>query len=136
MLVLKYHLCSSTNKILFFSKLGFPWWLSGREPACNVGDMDLIPGSGRSPGVENGNSLQWSHVDTLCSFTQCLLPTASSTFSFSSSLLLSPSLLHSLQVLIHRHNYTRIPQHTTLIKSIQFSHCPLQNRSQVIRLAL
>ena len=36
-------------------------WLSSKEFACNVGavgDMDLIPGSGRSPREENGNPLQ------------------------------------------------------------------------------
>ena len=27
-----------------------PRWLSGKESACNAGDVDLIPGSGRSPG--------------------------------------------------------------------------------------
>ena len=27
---------------------------------ANVGDMDLIPESGRSPGEENGNPLQYS----------------------------------------------------------------------------
>ena len=26
------------------------WWLSGKESACNTGDLDLIPGLGRSPG--------------------------------------------------------------------------------------
>ena len=26
---------------------GFPWWLSGKEPACNAGDGDSIPRSGR-----------------------------------------------------------------------------------------
>ena len=29
---------------------GLPWWLSGKESTCNTGDLDLIPGSGRSPG--------------------------------------------------------------------------------------
>ena len=29
----------------------------GKESACNVGDMGLIPGLGRSPGEENGHSL-------------------------------------------------------------------------------
>ena len=28
----------------------------------NAGDMDLIPGSGRSPGEENGNTLQYSFL--------------------------------------------------------------------------
>ena len=26
------------------------WWLSGKESACNVGDVVSIPGSGRYPG--------------------------------------------------------------------------------------
>ena len=40
-----------------------PWlprWLSGKESACNAGDMGLIPGLRRSPGEENGNPLQYS----------------------------------------------------------------------------
>ena len=32
----------------------------GKESACNVGDTDSIPGSGRSPGGGNGNPLQYS----------------------------------------------------------------------------
>ena len=34
---------------------GLPWWLSGKESTCNTGDMDLIPGWGRSPGGGRGN---------------------------------------------------------------------------------
>ena len=40
---------------------GLPWWLRGRESACNAGstrDMGSIPG--RSPGGGNGNSFQYS----------------------------------------------------------------------------
>ena len=40
--------------------LEFSWWLSGKEPVCNAGDMGLIPGSGRSPGEGNDNPLQYS----------------------------------------------------------------------------
>ena len=29
----------------------------GKESACNAGDPGLIPGSGRSPGEENGYPL-------------------------------------------------------------------------------
>ena len=29
----------------------------GKESACNAGDVDLIPGLGRSPGGGHGNSL-------------------------------------------------------------------------------
>ena len=31
-----------------------------RESACNEGDLGLIPRSGRSPGLGNGNPLQYS----------------------------------------------------------------------------
>ena len=31
--------------------------------ACNVGDLGLIPGSGRSPGEGNGNLLQYSCLE-------------------------------------------------------------------------
>ena len=31
-----------------------------KESACNEGDVDSIPGSGRSPGEGNGSPLQYS----------------------------------------------------------------------------
>ena len=34
-----------------------------KESACNAGDLGLIPGSGRSPGEENGNPLQYSCLE-------------------------------------------------------------------------
>ena len=37
----------------------FPWWLKGKESACNARDQGSIPGSGRSPGKGNGNPLQY-----------------------------------------------------------------------------
>ena len=40
-----------------------PRWLSGKESACQWGDTSLIPGSGRSPGEENGNPLQYSCLE-------------------------------------------------------------------------
>ena len=30
---------------------GFPWGSAGKESACNVGDLGLIPGLGRYPGA-------------------------------------------------------------------------------------
>ena len=36
----------------------------GKEFACNAGDMSSIPGSGRSPGEENGNPLQYSCLES------------------------------------------------------------------------
>ena len=34
--------------------LGFPGGSAGEESNCNVGDLGLIPGLGRSPGEGNG----------------------------------------------------------------------------------
>ena len=42
---------------------GFPGHLDGKESACNVGDLGLIPGSERSPGEGNGNPLQYSCLE-------------------------------------------------------------------------
>ena len=39
---------------------GFPGGSEVKVSACNVGDPGSIPGSGRSPGEENGNPLQYS----------------------------------------------------------------------------
>ena len=36
-----------------------PFTPAGKESACNVGDLGLIPGLGRSPGEENGYVLQY-----------------------------------------------------------------------------
>ena len=35
----------------------------GMNLACNAGDPGSIPGLGRSPGVGNGNSLQYSGLE-------------------------------------------------------------------------
>ena len=40
--------------------LGFLGGLECKESACNVGDLGLIPGLGRSPGRGHGNPLQYS----------------------------------------------------------------------------
>ena len=37
--------------------MGFPGGSAGKVSASNVGDLGLIPGSGRSPGEGNGNPL-------------------------------------------------------------------------------
>ena len=35
----------------------------GKESACNVGDLDLNPGLGRSPGERSGKPLQYSWLE-------------------------------------------------------------------------
>ena len=43
--------------------LGFPGSLAGKESACNVGDLGLIPGLGRSREEGNGYPLQHSGLE-------------------------------------------------------------------------
>ena len=43
--------------------MGLPWWLSGEESACSVGDAGLISGLERSPGEGDGNPLQYSCLE-------------------------------------------------------------------------
>ena len=51
----------------FRDLLGFPGGTSGKEFTCycrshgtNTGDIEPVPGSGRSPGVGSGTPLQYS----------------------------------------------------------------------------
>ena len=41
--------------------MGFRCGLAGKESTCNVRDLDLIPGLGKSPGEGKGYPLQSSH---------------------------------------------------------------------------
>ena len=43
--------------------LGFPGGPAGKESACNVGDLGLIPGLGRSSGEGKGYPLQYSDLE-------------------------------------------------------------------------
>ena len=43
--------------------MGFPYGSAGKESACNVGDLDSIPGLERSPERGHGNSLQYSCLE-------------------------------------------------------------------------
>ena len=43
--------------------LGFPCSSAGKESACNVGDLSLSPGLGRSPGEGKGYPLQYSGLE-------------------------------------------------------------------------
>ena len=55
-----------TLNLLFYNSLkitGFPGGSMVKNLPANVGDTDLIPGWGRSPGEGNGNSLQYSCLE-------------------------------------------------------------------------
>ena len=45
--------------------MGFPGGSEGKESACSAGDLDSIPGLGRSPAEGNCNSLQHSCLENL-----------------------------------------------------------------------
>ena len=50
-------ICRKKHKVLVFN--GFLGGSDGKESACNVGDLGLIPGLGRSPGDRHFNPLQY-----------------------------------------------------------------------------
>ena len=55
-------MCTGYTQILYHL-MGFPSGSDGKESPCNAGDLDLIPGLGRSPGEGNGNPLQYSCLE-------------------------------------------------------------------------
>ena len=52
-----------TNYLCVSMCVGFPGASEGKESACNAEDMSLIPGLGRFPGGEHGNSFQYSCLE-------------------------------------------------------------------------
>ena len=57
---------SIRNKVVFADNItfhGFPGCSAGKESACNAGDLDSIPGLGRSPGEVNSSPLQYSGLE-------------------------------------------------------------------------
>ena len=43
--------------------MGFSCGSAGKESACGMGDLGLIPGLGRSPGEGKGYPLQYSSLE-------------------------------------------------------------------------
>ena len=66
--------------------LGFPCSSDGKELACNVGDLGLIPGLERSPGKRKGYPLQYSDLDN---FMDCISPWCPKELDKTEQLLLS-----------------------------------------------
>ena len=56
---------NSARNLSWCSTMGFPESSAGKEFICNVGDLGLIPGLGRSPGGGHGNSLQYSCLENI-----------------------------------------------------------------------
>ena len=53
----------SMKDLRSYQTMGFPHSSAGKESTWYAGDWGSIPGSGRSPGKENGNSLQCSCLE-------------------------------------------------------------------------
>ena len=78
--------------------LDFPCGSAGKESACNVGDLGLIPGLGRYPGEGTGYPLQYSGLEDS---TDCIVHGVAKSqtrlsgfhFHFSLSLVLPASLI-------------------------------------------
>ena len=51
------------NYFFLWANLGFPGGSDGKESICNVGDLSLIPGLGRSPRGGHSNPLQYSCLE-------------------------------------------------------------------------
>ena len=49
--------------MVYYTYLGFPCDLAGRESACNEGDLGSVPGLGRSPGEGKGYPFQYSGLE-------------------------------------------------------------------------
>ena len=61
--VLHRHQEGSLNQSNLVNIMGFHSGSDDKEPACNAGDLGLIPGSGGAPGEGNGDPLQYSCLE-------------------------------------------------------------------------
>ena len=59
--------------------MGFLCGSAGKESACNVGDLDSIPGLGRSPGGGKCHPLQYSGLENSM---DCIVSTHYTFYSF------------------------------------------------------
>ena len=48
---------------MYYIATCFPCGSASKESACNAGDLDSIPGLGRSPGEGKGYPLQYSGLE-------------------------------------------------------------------------
>ena len=83
---------------------GLPGDLSGKESACNSGDLGSIPELGRSPGEGNGYPFQYSGLENSMDCIVHGIPkswTRLSDFHFHFTLLLTPNTFYVFIVTIY-----------------------------------
>ena len=70
--LLNFLMISMMELMFFFLSFFFFFFqnLVSKESACNVGDLGLIPGLGRSPGEQKDFSLQYSGLEN---FMDCIV---------------------------------------------------------------
>ena len=56
-------MCVPLEQVSFLIAYVFPGGSDGKASAYNAGDLGSIPGSGRYPGEENDNPLQYCHLE-------------------------------------------------------------------------
>ena len=87
-------LASINTNYSWLNSQDFPGGSAGKESACNVGDLDSIPGLGTSPGAGHGNPLWYSGLEN---FMDCMFHgVAKSCTRLSDSL--SPSSIHGCTI--------------------------------------
>ena len=77
--------------------MGFPGGSTGKESACNAGDLGSIPGLGRSPGEGKGYPLQYSGLEDSM---DCIVYGVTKSRTRLSDF---HSLTHSLHIIKHFH---------------------------------
>ena len=97
------------------SLLGFPCGSTGKESACNAGDLGSIPGLGRSPGEGKGYPLQYSGLESSMDYTVHGVPKSQTQLSNFHIVLFysNTSLLHV--VLEHSNNKADIVTYWRLV---------------------
>ena len=93
----------------------FPGGTVVKNPPANVGDAGSIPGLGRSPGVGNGNPLQYSFLEkyvdrgawraTVCRFTELDITEWQRTHKLKTEKLL---ISYTVSAWLNRHLFTQI----------------------------
>ena len=84
------------------SQLGFPCGSAGKEAACNVVDLGLIPGFGRYPGEVKGYQHHYSGLENS---TDCIVQSRARLSNFHFTFLLYSRLFSDCEVAIHRTDY-------------------------------
>ena len=78
--------------------MGFFCDSTGKESACNAGDLGSIPGLGRSPGEGNGYPLQYSGLENSIDYIVHRVTESDTTdFHFKSQNVVPESLRHELE---------------------------------------